>query len=323
MRRRGSHPLLGVSLGLLLVAGLGFASPSQGEEEERGAGVEGDAGPFECPARALVAEDDAGLLRVYDGIRKGLEQAHLPRVCREDLDGTGEVLDRLEKEPPVLLFVIGRVAAQRLGKRLTAVPRVYVDTAWDVNGEEFPPAPEPVAPAAVVRSVLKPVHVAEILRELTGGRPAGRLSWEASTPALETLAEDVALAAGFRPATGEEPGVLLHLRFGMGETPAPLSGLLERARAERRLLLSDDVGHWRRGVPVLLLPDHRLLGRIAADAGRRLLAAPDPPRVILERVAVSELRVDLNAARDLGLDLPVPFLAGADVLRGPRRAEGR
>ena len=223
----------------------------------------------------------------------------------------------------MLLFVVGRVAAERLGDRLEAVPRVYVDAAWSVNGEAYPPAPEPAAPAAVVRSVVEPVHVAEILRELYGGRPAGRLSWEATTPVLQGLARDVALAAGFRQAADGEPGVLLHLRFGMGESPAPLSDLLARARAEHQLLLSDDLGHWRRGVPVLLVPDHKLLGRIAADAGRELLEAPDPPRVLRRRASVPEVRVDLDAAREQGLDLPLPFLAGADVLRGPRRSGDR
>ena len=109
----------------------------------------------------------------------------------------------------------------------------------------------------------------------------------------------------------------------MGESPAPLSELLARARAGQRLLISDDVGHWRRGVPVLVVPDFGLLGRIAADAGRELLETPDPPRVLRKRVSVSKLQVDLNAARALGLEFPVPFLAGADVLRGPRRAGGR
>ena len=115
----------------------------------------------------------------------------------------------------------------------------------------------------------------------------------------------------------------LHLRLGMGEAPAPLSELLARAKAERRLLISDDVGHWRRGVPILVVPDYELLGRIAADAGRVLLEEPEPPRVVRRRVSVPQVRVDLYAARALGLDLPVPFLAGADVLRGPRRAGDR
>ena len=144
-----------------------------------------------------------------------------------------------------------------------------------------------------------------------------------TTPELTELARDVALAAGFRSPAEDEPASLLHLRFGMGEEAAPLADLLDRARAQRRLLISDDVGHWRRGVPVLIVPDFDLLGRIAADAGRELLETPDPVRVLRRRVAVPELRVDLDAARALGLELPVPFIAGADVLRGPRRARER
>jgi len=286
-------------------------------------GGEPEVGPLDCPARALVEGADASYRNIYDGIRKGLEQAHLPRVGLEVLDGDAEaVLDRLTAEPPVVLFVIGRPAAARLGDRLAAIPRVYVDTAWTVNGEELPPGPEPDAPAAVVRSVVKPVHVAEVLRDVLGGRPVGRLSWPADTPALQAAAKDLAVAGGFRLATDEPPAVLLHLRVGLGERPAPLAELLEEARRGHLLLLSDDVGQWRKGVPVLVVPDHRLLGRIAADAARELLSLEEP-RVIRRRVAVPEVRVDLYAAQHLGLDLPVPFLAGADILLGPRAPGGR
>ena len=45
--------------------------------------------------------------------------------------------------------------------------------------------------------------------------------------------------------------------------------------------------------------------------------------MLRKRMSVPEVRVDLNAAREIGLEFPVPFLAGADVLRGPRRAGGR
>lgn len=297
---------------LVLLSAALIVPVADGEEE----------GPFECPIRALLAEDDAGLLRVYDGIRKGLEQAQLPRVCREDLGEDGEeVLDRLEADPPPLVFVLGRRAADRLGTRLATVPRVYVDTAWFVKGEALPPAPMPKPPAAVVRSVTKAVRVAEVLRAIESGRPRGLLSWEATGAALARAADRLALAAGFRRVGDEsEADVLLHLRLGVGDQPAPLSDLLERARRRGILLLSDDLGHWRKGAVVLILPDHFLLGRVAAEAGRRLLLA-DEPRVERRTVGASEIRVDLRAARALGLDLPVPFLAGVDVLRGaPRRA---
>ena len=36
----------------------------------------------------------------------------------------------------------------------------------------------------------------------------------------------------------------------------------------------------------------------------------------IDRMGVHEVMVDLTAARKQGLDLPVPFLAGADQLRG-------
>ncbi|MFV1958567.1 MAG: hypothetical protein ACC662_04045, partial [Planctomycetota bacterium] len=151
----------GLGLVLLLLAPAGSPGARAGEDEAFGA-----------PLRAVLFEEDADLLRVYDGIRRGLEHAQLPRVAQEapfgaaDAKARAAVLARLEANPPPLLFVLGREAALVFEKRLPTVPRVFVDGAWEVNGEGRPPAPKPAAPAAVVRSRIRGSRVAAVLRGL-------------------------------------------------------------------------------------------------------------------------------------------------------------
>ena len=56
-------------------------------------------------------DGDADMLKIYDGLRKGPELAHLPRVCREPMPGTkaerARFLARIAREKHAPLFVIG------------------------------------------------------------------------------------------------------------------------------------------------------------------------------------------------------------------------
>ncbi len=282
--------------------------------EEEGGGTQH---PFESPIRVLRAEDDEGLRRIWLGISKGLEQASLDRAGLDELGEDSEAfLEVLAAKMPPLVFILGPRAATLVGDRLDHVPRVYVDTAWIVNGEALPPAPIPTAPAAVVRGVFYPSRISKILRELFGERPRGRLSWRAGTEAQREQADALALAAGFEHRPSGEVDVLLHLRLRMGESYVPFETLRALATEAKTPLLTDDVDHWGRGAALFVLPDHDLLGRAAADVGRRLLREPgEKPRVHQVELHVDEVRVDLRAAQDQGLVLPVPFLAGADRLR--------
>ncbi|MFV1959711.1 MAG: hypothetical protein ACC662_09910, partial [Planctomycetota bacterium] len=183
-------------------------------------------------------------------------------------------------------------------------------------------APKPAAPAAAVRPRIRGSRVAAVLRglDLAPGRPRGELTWPAETPALAREARLLASAAGFQLVTegsGKPPDVLLHLTLREGEHPRPFAESVARARREQIPLLSDDRAHWRHGAAVLVLPDDALLGRVAAEAGRELLAAAQP--LLLARdVGVAEVYLDLEAARAEGLEAPLRFLAGADHLRrGP------
>jgi hypothetical protein len=294
----------------LLLALLGLAAGAVRAEDESA------PRPFDCPIRALLTEEDAGLLRAYDGIRRGLEQARLPRVCleRRPEGGAGaaadEPLRRLAAAPPPLLFVLGREAARWLEPlvvdgSLRGVPRVYVDAGWTDGATAWPPEPEVPPPAGVVRGLLGVQRAREILGAAFPGGEAGPF-W------LSRPGENAAgLARALGVATGAaSPRAILDLACGEARRP--------REEWPPLPVVSDDLQFWRRGAFLLVLPDHELLGRVAADVGRRLLL--DPHGGVLRRtVGGMEVRVDLRAASEAGIDLPLPFLAGADVLRhGPR-----
>ncbi len=320
VRRRPPLPGLATSglLAALVLVGAGV----------RPAGVRAqDEGPFGCPIRAILLEENEILRRVYDGIRKGLEQAQLPRICLELASGPREankIYERLASSPPPLLFVLGRDAEASLGAHFATVPRVYVDTAWLVNGAPLPPDPDVRPPAAIVRGEVSAAHVAEALRELDlrSSRPVARLSWIDPDDALQAVARRLGDAAGFRPAFAPadgNPQVLLDLGVGAGEHRQKLSRLVTAAEKERVPLVSDDRSAWGRGAAVVVMPDAFLLGRAAAEEGRRLLLE-DRTRVLRRTVGAFEVGVDLGAAAREGLDVPLGFLARADMIRrGPAR----
>lgn len=291
--------------------------------------VVGEEDPFATPFRALVHADDVGLDRIYESIRKGLEFADLPKVGPDEMAGDPEAaLTRLEGAKPDLLFVVGARAAAELGERLVDVPRVYVYTAWNVNGEEFPPRVLPRPPARVVVRVTFAVAISDVIKALWPKRPHGILSWTPKDDAQRGHADALALAAGFdRVERDEDADLLLHVRLGVGEEPAPIDDLVARAKAHQIPLISDDPAHWRGKASILVIPNYKLLGRIAAEAGRQLyreeesLEADAPRRAVHQEAGLTEVWVDLDAAREQGLlDLSVPWLAGVDRLRGgPRR----
>jgi hypothetical protein len=335
MRRPGWIPAL---LPLLLLPLLRpFAGGARAEEP----------GPLDCPIKALLVGDDAGLRRVYDGIRRGLEQAELPRVCLEPLAAGEEgeaTLARLEQTPPPLLFVLGTAAARRLGERLSAVPRVYVDVAWRVGGRLHPAEATPRGPAALVHGVLPAARLGEVLRDLLGHGPDAApppvvalwpqptdpealARWRQTNADLEREAR-VRLVP-YRPeAPADAPRAVLDLALetspaslaatGRGAPDEEAAGI---ARALRAPLLSDRLENWRAGAAVLLLPDHHLLGRVAADLGRQLLTAP-LDTLLRREVLTTEVRLDLEAARAVGFEPPLSFVAGADVLRRGARSGG-
>jgi hypothetical protein len=270
---------------LLLVAALGAPRARAGDDD-----------PFASPIRAVMLDGDAGLLRIYDGVRKGLEQAALPRVgldrVADSADAFRAYAKHVEETKPPLLFLIGRRAVDRAIEADVGGPRVFVDTALVAGEKTFPGAPSPKGPCAVVRGLVSAHRWAEVVRAMY----PGRTTYPVRLPFSDAAAVD---------ATVQATGLALAPDV-VSTRPGPL-------------LLSDDLARWGRGAAVVLTVDHHLLGRVAAEAGRRLVAGEQG--VLLSSVGATELRIDLDAADAAGLHLPLPFVAAADLVRAkPRRS---
>lgn len=289
-----------------------------------------------CRHWALLLPEDAGQHRIYDGIRKGLEVAQLERVCLKDVADEPAAFAALLAwhrglaAPQPLLFAIGQRATARLLAAGFAGPGVVVSTEVTAGGA--PLAPGPVLPSRVVgvRAEVSAEMLGATVRGLLGlgtdARPPVAWAYAATPAELAEPLRRFAEAARLEPvplsaeATNEgaaRPRVLLSLRLGLGETLLPF----EQARAEalrlRAALLADDPARFARGgAAVVVVPDHRRLGRTAAEAGRRLWrqepGATGAPLV----VRTTEVWVDLDAAHEQGVEPPLSFLAGVDTLRG-------
>lgn len=303
---------------LLLVAP---ARPSVAEPE----------GSMACAVPAFLVEDDPSLVSAYDGLRRGLEDAHLPRVClrrveSDDDAGWAKVLAQVASERPAFVVAIGRrsvarVASSSLPGPTGRIPCVYVDAATAIGGRAIPVLAEPPPPAAVVRAEPAFEGFGRVLRGLLPGRPQPTvvLRWTAETPEAAAWRRAAATAAGvdLRLSGEGAAGVDAFLDWtpGVGESVLPFEDVLREARALRIPLLSADRNRFGRGAAVVYVPDFALLGRVAADACRRVLAGEGADRPLRIAVVATETRVDLEAADAEGLVPPLPFLASADRLR--------
>ena len=90
--------------------------------------------------------------------------------------------------------------------------------------------------------------------------------------------------------------------------------MLAKARLEGNALISDDPAHYGTGAALVITPDHALLGRLAAEAGRRLWRGEAPGS---EPLVARDCRilVDLEACAAQGLEPPVTFLARVHGVR--------
>lgn len=294
---------------LVLLPVLLCLSPAAAEEE---------LGP-RCGLYAVVDEGDAGMRKIYDGLRKGLELAHLPRVCREAQPETqverDRFLERLATEKRSPLFVIGDAAAKDLSAPMPRITRVFALERYTAGGRPLRDLPV-VDRSALVYAARPAERVGEILRGLTGGKQVVALLPRAQEADVESKA-----VARFLKATGvavagagQKPQVVLHLRLPFPGGHASFADALALARKRRVPLVSDDRARFGQGAVVTLVGRHDLVGKAAAECGRRLRATPDVkiPPYGLPGV---EVWVDLGAADAQGLEPPLPFLARADRLK--------
>jgi hypothetical protein len=281
--------------------------------------------PPACVVPAFVPDDDAGLWTTYDGVRRGLEEASLPRVCRHPVPATADDLEAAlaparEAGTP-LAFAVGREAIGRVAEAIRALPPgrrppcVYVDTALVSGSAAFPGDPDVPLPAAVVRAEVPLRRWRALVEALLPGKDGGppRLFLPPAAPGGPE-ADPVPLARAL--------GVDLVASAGAAQAVLDWDLLARRpspADASARPVLSSDRGRFGTGACALVVPDHLRLGRVAADAGRRLLAGTEGRSAALRvGVPTSEVWIDLDACDRAGFSPPLPFLAGADRLRrGP------
>ncbi|MFO0933384.1 MAG: hypothetical protein U1E39_11825 [Planctomycetota bacterium] len=294
----------------------------------------GDPGSATGCVVPVFVDDDATLVKAYDGLRLGLEEANLPRACRKAPatdDAAGWALAAREVRDAGAPFVVamGRgasasVAATAFEGATGRLPCVSVDVAVSLGFAAFPDAPRRPAPFATVRSELPLERLARVVLDLLPGRPTptALLPWTQVPADVAALLARAEASTGVRWSTDASvpPDVILDLPLGAGETREPFAGLVARARSLRVPLLSMDRARFGEGAAVVVVPDAALLGRVTAEAARRAsTAAPgdEPVRLV---VRTTEVWVDLEAAAAEGLDPPLPFLARADRLRRARPA---
>lgn len=302
-----------------------------------------EGGGTGCGLYALVDPDDAGVLLTYDGLRKGLELAQLPRICRHDPDPrTGGVVGFLERQAaeasalraaglrPEPLCAVGDRSCAAVVAAGTRLPFVMAVERYSADRRPLVPLPVPVA-GAVCYADVPAEHVGTVLRSFLGkdvrtlrpeapGTDAGAEALAAFARAAGIRMDPLPLPAAGAPATAAPPGLaaLLHLRITPARPLAPFTAALAAARRWHVPLITDDRARFGHGAVVLLVARHETLGRVAADQARRLREDPSyapAPRA----VSGLEVWIDLQAADEQGVDLPLSFIARADKLKPSRR----
>ncbi|MDA1196217.1 MAG: hypothetical protein O2894_13690, partial [Planctomycetota bacterium] len=163
-----------------------FAAGGLGAHAEEEAGIR-------CDLHALVDADDAGLLSIYDGLRKGLELAQLPRVCRDEPDESGVAgfVERraahaaprreagLAVEP---FFAVGDRSCGAVAATGTDLPWVGALVRYTAERTPLQPLPQPRR-GAIVYAHLSLEQVGETLRAALGeGARSVRLATSVDEP---------------------------------------------------------------------------------------------------------------------------------------------
>lgn len=325
-------------------ATLGDRRAARGED---GPPAEGAGSPTGCVVPVFV-EEDATLVRAYDGLRLGLEEANLPRACRAPLaegDGAGRyrvapaTAASARAAGATFVVAMGREAAAAVARTAFVgapddLPKVYVDLTLSLGGVPLAPPPTTAGRAAVVRAEVPIERVAALVRDLLPGRPrpVARIALDdppADVEAWLRRAEAVT-SVRFVTAATERPDILVDVGSWGGGPTRHFTELLALARSLPAPVVSTSRAWFGQGAAVVVVPDAALLGRAAAEAARRLLlpraageGAPAPPSSapLVFPVRTTEVWVDLEAAAAAGFDPPLAFLARVDRVRRPRAPE--
>jgi hypothetical protein len=303
------------------------------------AGAEESAG-IECGLDAVVDPDDAAALAMYDGVRKGLELAHLPRVCRiEEPDpswrqrvtamGIAAAEDRRQGHPLRPVFAVGPVSVARFtdapsADDVASIPLVFVTRFYTVGGRPFDELPK-TRRSACAYAALSAEMVGRLVQRLVGeAKPAVELAcggdeaWPEGHAFRGRAARFLEAAGLVAAGPGTPARAVLHLQLSPANPAWSYERALARARASKVALVTDDRVRFGHGTVVTLVTNDALVGRVAAESARRMRM--DPEQQVAPRMLPGfEVWVDLRAADEQGVDIPLPFLARADRIRPGRR----
>lgn len=283
---------------------------------------------------AFLDDDDATLLAAYDGLRRGFEEAHLPRVCRRRRDGNDDAawaraaLDVSGGGAP-LVVAFGRALCDRVAALpflrpdgRGRIPCVYVETTATTRLGALADRADPAPPCAVVRAESSIEAIAGVLRRLfpRRERPRVGLAWaaDAARPWRDALEAAGARTQVEGAPSSESVDAILDAPIGLGERPLAFDAALARARALGVPLVSLDRGRFGRGASVVICPDGALVGRVAAEAARRLRDGEGADRALRLSVRTLEVLVDLDAVDAQALSIPIELIASADRVRSTR-----
>ncbi len=212
---------------------------------------------------------------------------------------------------------------------LGRIPCVYVDVASSVAGTPFPALPDPAPPAAVVRGEVPFETIVPVLRRLCPPRPARRFSSPGGARARPR-------PRGVGPSRRRAWTRVSRREAPDPPTPPRRASLARRGddsvRSDARArpgpalpVLSLDRGRFGKGAAVVVASDAALVGRVAADAARRLRDGEGADRALRLTVRIGRGLLDLDAAdAQRALDPPLPFVASADRVRWSRKpGDGR
>jgi hypothetical protein len=296
---------------LALALALGAPGPAPAEE----------AVGAPCVHTAVLEPGDAGAQALYEGLRLGLERARWERVC-EELPGADAAVRSAFAQawaPRVAaavaaggtrpwLFLVGAALPAEAEAQVAAVPHVVARMGYAVGGRPLGPVPTAGRLRGVVLGLVEAADVGERLRAWSG-RDRPRVLWRgAGTPEEVAAFLDAAGLERVDPRDPHKPGAglrfdaVLHLRLA-GEPRASFADALAAARAGGCPLVSDDRARFGQGAAFVLVPDHELLGRVAADVARRLALEGGSLEDAERHVPGMRTWIDLEACDRQGLNV--------------------
>ncbi len=261
------------------------------------------------------AHVDAVLAGIHAGLRlAGLEPDMLEKTAAGDSDIARATVEEFAFEGTDVVFAIGADAAMLARDALRSRSVVFAGVGYpEAHGlpgrGNVCGVAGGVPPAEIVEWMRRVAPAAERLGTLGGDRDAfvlGEVARIASAEGIDVIA--IARAADVAGADCDA----VWLAPGVSDDAA---AAIARALAGRHVaLIGSRRGHLDAGCSVAIRTDPAEQGLHAAALAQRVLAGRSPQRIGVRRIHRRRLEINLDAARRLRHELPLPVLAAADHL---------